>query len=65
MRIDDPNSDNLVKLLDVLSLLDGQDQERVISMVDILEAADKNVKETIIGNPLKTETASVYTDDEI
>ena len=63
MRIDDPNSDNLGKLLDGLSLLDGQDQERVIRMVYTLEAADKNVKETIMGNPLKTEPISVYADD--
>ena len=65
MRIDNPNSDNLVKLLDGLSLLDSQDQERVIRMVNTLEAADKNVKEAIMGNPLKTETASVYADDRI
>ena len=65
MRINDPNGDNLGKLLDGLSLLDGQDRERVIRMVDTLEAADKNVKETIMGNLLKTETTSVYADDRI
>ena len=63
MRINDPNSDNLVKLLDGLSFLDDQDQERVIRMVDTLEAADKNVKEKIIGIPLKTDTPSVYAGD--
>ena len=63
MRINDPNSDNLMKLLDGLSLLDDQDQERVIRMVDTLDAADKNVKETIIGEPLKTDTPSVYAGD--
>jgi len=34
-------------------------------MVDTLEAVDKNVKEKILGVPLKTETTSVYADDEI
>jgi len=34
-------------------------------MVDTLETVDKNVKETIMGDPLKIKTASVYTDDEI
>jgi len=58
-------NNNLGKLLDGLYLLDGQDQDRVIRMVDTLEAADKNVKEAIMGNPLKTETASVYADDRI
>ena len=65
MRIDDPNSDNLLKLLNGLSLLDNHDQKRVIRMVDTLEAVDKNVKEKIIGVPLKMETTSVYADDRI
>jgi len=65
MRIDDPNSDNLEKLLNGLSLLDNQDQERVIKMVDTLETVDKNVKETVMGDPLKMETTSVYADDRI
>jgi len=65
MRIDNPNSDNLGKLLDGLYLLDGQDQDRIIRMVDTLEAVDKNVKEAIMGNPLKTETTLGYADDRI
>ena len=63
MRINDLNGDNLVKLLDGLTLLDEQDQDRVIRMVDTLEAADKSVKEKIIGVPLKTDTTSVYAGD--
>ena len=65
MRIDNPNSDNLGKLLDGLYLLDGQDQDRIIRMVDTLEAVDKNVKEAIMVNPLKTETTLGYADDRI
>ena len=57
--------ENLDKLMDGLSLLDDQDQEQVIRMVDTLEAVDKNVKEKILGVPLKTETTSVYADDRI
>ena len=36
MRIDNPNSDNLGKLLDGLYLLDGQDQDRVIGWLILL-----------------------------
>jgi hypothetical protein len=40
-------SDNLVKLLDGLSLLDDEDQERIIRVVDALEVTEKKVKEEI------------------
>jgi len=36
--------DNLEKFMDGLSLLDDQDKERVIGMVDILDAANRTVK---------------------
>ena len=40
-------SDNLVKLLNGLSLLDDEDQERIIKVVDALEFTEKKVKEEI------------------
>ena len=65
MRIVDPETDqegnlrpmdsvevHLVKLLDGLSKLDERDQERVINMVDTLDAADKKLKDTLFtDNP--------------
>ena len=47
MGIIDLKYDNLVKLLDGLSLLDDEDQERIIKVVDALEFAEKKVKEEI------------------
>ena len=55
MRIDDPENDHLVKLLDGLSLLDKRDQERVINMVDTLDSADKKVKDTVFTENLPSE----------
>jgi len=67
MSIDAQKSDNLVILLDGLSLLDQQDQDRVFGMVDTLECADKNVKGTIFSDipPIKSEISSAYTGDKI
>jgi len=65
MRIDNPKNDNVMKLLDGVSLLDDQDQDRVIRMVDALEVADKNVKEMVCGVPLKAKTTSAYVDDVV
>jgi hypothetical protein len=42
--------DNLVKLLDGLSLLDGQDQERIISVVDTLDFTEKKIKKEIYND---------------
>jgi len=39
MSICDIKSDNLVKLLDGLSQLDNEDQERIIGIVDTLDFA--------------------------
>jgi len=47
MGIMDLKYDNLVKLLDGLSLLDDEDQERIIKVVDALEFTEKRVKEEI------------------
>jgi hypothetical protein len=44
--------DNLVKLLDGLSLLDEQDQERIIKVVDTLDFTDKKVKNEILDDKL-------------
>jgi hypothetical protein len=57
MRIDKKKNDNLDKLLDGLSLLDEQDQERIIRVVDTLEHTEKKVKEEIMYDiPLSTVT---------
>jgi hypothetical protein len=58
-------NNNLMKMLDGLSLLDNQDQERIIKMVDTLNAADENVKKEVFSyiSPLKKETTLAYTDD--
>ena len=67
MGIIEQKSDNLIKLLNGLSLLDNQEQERIIRMVDTLNAADVRIKKEVIyyNSPLKEETSLVYADDEI
>ena len=67
MGIIEQRSDNLIKLLNGLSLLDNQDQERIINMVDTLNVADVRIKKEVIyyNSPLKGETSLVYADDEI
>jgi len=67
MGIIEQKSDNLIKLLNGLSLLDNQDQERIINMVDTLNVADVSIKKEVIyyNSPLKEETSLVYADDEI
>ena len=47
MSINTLKADNLVKLLDGLSLLDEEDQERIIRVVDVLEITEKKVKQEI------------------
>ena len=56
-------SDNLIKLLDGMSLLDDQDQERIIKAVDTLDFADRKVKKDLFSDcpELKLETPTVYT----
>jgi len=56
-------SDNLIKLLEGMSLLDNRDQERIIKAVDTLDLADKEVKKDIFSDcpELKLETPTVYT----
>jgi len=58
-------SDNLVKLLEGISLLDDRDQERIIKAVDTLDHADKKVKQDLFSDcpDLKLETPMVYTND--
>ena len=58
-------SDNLIKLLEGMSLLDNRDQERIIKAVDTLDFADKEVKKDIFSDctDLKLETPMVYTND--
>jgi hypothetical protein len=46
-------TDNLVKLLDGLSLLDDQDQERIIRVVDTLDSTDRMVKKEILNDTLE------------
>ena len=67
MRILNQGNDNLAKLLDGLSLLDGQDQERIINMVDTLDLTDKKVKNEIYSgvSPLNVDSASAYADGKI
>jgi hypothetical protein len=67
MGILDLKNDNLVTLLEGMSLLEERDQERFIRAVDTLDLADKKVKKDMFyDNPLlKFETPAVYTDDKI
>ena len=67
MGIINQKSDNLIKLINGLSLLDNQDQERIFRMVDTLNETDENVKKEVFSNnyPLKEEISLVYADDEI
>ena len=67
MSIDEQKNDNLVKLLDGLSLLDEHDQDRIIGMVDTLDCADKNVKGVVFSDTplLNTEILSANTGDKI
>jgi len=66
MGIINQKKDNLVKLLNGLSLLDDQDQERIIRMVDTLDAVDMEVKGKIFSNALslKLDLPSAYADDK-
>ena len=67
MSIDAQKSNNLVILLDGLSLLDQQDQDRVFGMVDTLEFADKNVKGSMFPDTplLNTEILAANAGDKI
>ena len=60
----DQKSDNLLQLLDGVSLLDDLDRERVIGMVDTLDCAEQKIHNALFsdGLPLKTEISSVYDD---
>jgi len=59
-------SDNLIKLLEGMSLLDERDQEQIIKAVDTLDLADKKVKQDLFSgcSDLKLETPMVYTNDK-
>ena len=62
----DQKHDNLVQLLDGVSLLDDQDKERFTAVVDTLACTDKVVGNALFSDsPLKTETTSVYADEKI
>ena len=43
-------SENLIKLLDGMSLLEERDQERIIRAVDTLDFADKKVKKEVFAD---------------
>ena len=60
-------SDNLIKLLEGMLLLDYRDQERIIKAVDTLDHTDKKVKKDLFSDcpDLNLETPMVYTDDKI
>jgi hypothetical protein len=47
MSINALKADNLVKLLEGLSLLGSQDQERVIDIADALNFASKKAEKTV------------------
>jgi hypothetical protein len=47
MSISALKADNLIKLLDGLSLLDNQDQEQIIKIVDTLDFAKKKMKKSM------------------
>jgi hypothetical protein len=59
-------SDNLVKLLEGMSLLDVRDQERIIKAVDTLDHVDKKVKKDLFSDcpDWKLETHMVYSTKE-
>jgi len=67
MRIDTQKADNLEKLLGGLSLLDNQDQERIISVINALDFAEKKVeKETYANIPLTlTEKQNLSNGDKL
>ena len=58
-------NDNLAKLLDGLSLLNDQDQERIIRMVDILDLVNKKINNEVVSETmyLKNDTKFVYIDN--
>ena len=66
MGIMEQKSNNLIKLMNGLALLDNQEQERIINMVDTLNTADENIKKDVFSyfSPLKEETTSAYADDD-
>jgi hypothetical protein len=67
MGIINQKSDNLIKLMNGLSLLDSQDQDRIIRMVDTLNAADENINKDVFSYNalLKDEATLVYADDKV
>ena len=67
MRIIRQKNDNLINLVDGLSLLDEQDQEKIINMVDTLDVTDKKLKGDIFGNvsSFNEDFTPAYTDVKI
>jgi hypothetical protein len=47
MSISILKADNLIKLLDGLSLLDNRDQEQIIKIVDVLDFAKKKTEKSM------------------
>jgi hypothetical protein len=47
MSISILKADNLIKLLDGLSLLGNQDQEQIIKIVDVLDFAKKKMEKSM------------------
>jgi hypothetical protein len=62
----DQKHDNLVQLLEGVSLLDDQDKEQFTAVVDTLACADKAVGDALFSDsPLITKPSSVYADEKI
>jgi c-di-GMP-related signal transduction protein len=59
MGINIQKYNNLEKLLDGISLLEEQDQERIIRVVDTLNLTDKKVKEEIFKCKIKREQGAI------
>ena len=59
-------ADNLVKLLEGLSFLNNQDQERIISVIDALNFAEKKGKKAVFTDTpsLRLKMSSAYINDK-
>ena len=61
MGNNDPKCDNLLRLMEGVSLLDEQDRERIIGVIDVLDFAETKVRTEILSDApvLNTEMQSV------
>jgi len=67
MGIIKQKNDNLVNLIDGMTLLDEQDQKLTINMVDTLDNTDKKVKDRLFSDvpPLKLDFTTASAGDKI